>query len=624
MDNPALEIEETSMSSESTQKMTSSTSSDRDISPKKEQKSPSSDLYYSINDRPPLHLSFALGFQHYLTVAGSSVSVPYILCPAMCMLDDDVGRAQLISTIMLVSGIVTIFQSTFGTRLPIVQGGSFSFITPALAILALPEWTCPSRSYLESISQEARTELWQLRMRELSGAIIVASITEVILGFFGIIGLILKYITPLTVAPAIAMIGLSLFKVSAQHAAANWGISILTIFLIILFTQYLKWYKIPIPFTSNQSGKLRRFPLFEIFPFLLTIIIVWGICAILTATDALPENDLARTDVKLNLIRQTDWFLFPYPFQWGWPTVSVGAVLGMVSGVITGTVESIGDYYACARISGASPPPISAVNRGIFVEGIGCILAGCWGTGNGTTSFSENIGAISVTKVGSRSVIQAAGFLMIIFSLLGKVGAVFVSIPEPIIGGIFCIVFATVAAVGLSNLQGVDLNSSRNIFIIGFSIFFALVMSQWMGDHKDAIDVGVSSINQVITILLTTGMFVGGVLGFILDNTIPGTPKERGLLTWMKTLDDDDSTSAANPDSSYDLPFIGNFIRRVSVFRLFPISPTFHGFKAKHPKLPKVIGKNKVSITDIETAPKIQNNALSRDRLKEIYSANEN
>lgn len=62
--------------------------------------------------------------------------------------------------------------------------------------------------------------------------------------------------------------------------------------------------------------------------------------------------------------------------QWGWPTVSVGAVLGMVSGVITGTVESIGDYYACARISGASPPPISAVNRGIFVEGIGCILAG--------------------------------------------------------------------------------------------------------------------------------------------------------------------------------------------------------------------------------------------------------
>ena len=115
------------------------------------------------------------------------------------------------------------------------------------------------------------------------------------------------------------------------------------------------------------------------------------------------------------------------------------------------------------------------MNRGILVEGLGCVLAGMFGTGNGTTSFSENIGAISVTKVGSRRVIQAAGVLMVTFALIGKVGAVFISIPEPIIGGLFCIVFGTVTAVGLSNLQGVDLNSPRNIFIIGFSIFFGLV-----------------------------------------------------------------------------------------------------------------------------------------------------
>ena len=103
------------------------------------------------------------------------------------------------------------------------------------------------------------------------------------------------------------------------------------------------------------------------------------------------------------------------------------------------------------------------------------MLAGIWGTGNGTTSYSENIGAMSVTNVGSRRVIQTAGILMIICALIGKVGAVFISIPEPIIGGVFCVVFAIVTAVGLSNLQGVDLNSSRNIFILGFSIFFSLV-----------------------------------------------------------------------------------------------------------------------------------------------------
>ena len=62
-------------------------------------------------------------------------------------------------------------------------------------------------------------------------------------------------------------------------------------------------------------------------------------------------------------------------------------------------VASVGDYYACARLSGAPPPPVHAVNRGIGIEGIGCLLAGAWGSGNGTTSYSENVGAIGITKV---------------------------------------------------------------------------------------------------------------------------------------------------------------------------------------------------------------------------------
>jgi len=53
--------------------------------------------------------------------------------------------------------------------------------------------------------------------------------------------------------------------------------------------------------------------------------------------------------------------------QWGLPTVSTGAVFGMLAGVIAGTVESIGDYYACARLAGAPPPPIHAVNRGTLL-----------------------------------------------------------------------------------------------------------------------------------------------------------------------------------------------------------------------------------------------------------------
>ena len=87
----------------------------------------------------------------------------------------------------------------------------------------------------------------------------------------------------------------------------------------------------------------------------------------------------------------------------------------------TNTV-TLQDYYACARLAGAPPPPVHAINRGIAMEGLGCILAGMWGTGNGTTSYSENIGAIGVTKVGSRRVVQWGAVIMIAFGVFSKFG----------------------------------------------------------------------------------------------------------------------------------------------------------------------------------------------------------
>ena len=77
----------------------------------------------------------------------------------------------------------------------------------------------------------------------------------------------------------------------------------------------------------------------------------------------------------------------------------MAGVFGMLAGVLASAIESIGDYFACARLSGAPPPPRHAINRGIGTEGFGSILAGIWGTGNGMTSYSENVAAIGVTRV---------------------------------------------------------------------------------------------------------------------------------------------------------------------------------------------------------------------------------
>ena len=81
------------------------------------------------------------------------------------------------------------------------------------------------------------------------------------------------------------------------------------------------------------------------------------------------------------------------------PTVSLAGVFGMMAGIICSMAESVGDYHSCARLSGAPPPPKHAINRGIGVEGLGSLLAGAFGTGNGTTSFSENVAVLGITRV---------------------------------------------------------------------------------------------------------------------------------------------------------------------------------------------------------------------------------
>jgi len=77
-----------------------------------------------------------------------------------------------------------------------------------------------------------------------------------------------------------------------------------------------------------------------------------------------------------------------------------------------------------------------------------------------------------------------------IFGMLGKFGALFVTIPDPIIGGVFMVMFGMITAVGISNLQYADMNSSRNLFIVGFSLVFGLAVPYYMEDHMDAVQTG--------------------------------------------------------------------------------------------------------------------------------------
>ncbi|KZC09741.1 Solute carrier family 23 member 1 [Dufourea novaeangliae] len=516
---------------------------------------------------------------------GAIVSIPFILTPALCMAEDDPSRSYIISTMIFVTGLVTLLQTTFGCRLPLVQGGTISFLVPTLAILNLPQWKCPAPEVMNEMSPENRTELWQVRMRELSGAIAVSSLFQVVVGFGGIIGYLLKFITPLTIVPTVSLVGLSLFENAADAASQHWGIAAGTILMLTLYSQIL--VNVPFPILTYRKGEgiqVVWFELFKLFPVLLTIVAMWIICTILTVTDVLPVGHPARSDSKLKIINQSPWFRIPYPGQWGAPTVTLSGVLGMLAGVLACTVESISYYPTTSRMCGAPPPPVHAINRGIGIEGLGTMLAGLWGSGNGTNTFGENVGTIGkhlrVTKVGSRRVIQWACGLMILQGLISKFGAVFIIIPEPIVGGIFCVMFGMICAFGLSALQYVDLNSARNLYILGFSIFFPLVLSKWMINHSDVIQTGNEIADGVITVLLSTTILVGGIVGCLLDNIIPGTPEERGLIAWSKEMElnvesDDKQDQGEYVPNTFDFPCGMTLLRRWKWTSYVPFLPTY-------------------------------------------------
>jgi len=453
-------------------------------------------LLYNIDDNPPVLETAILGLQHYLTMFGSTVAIPLLLAPALGI-EDPVQKGWLIATMFFVSGITTLLQTTFGNRLPIVQGGTFSFLAPTFAICGMAALANAG---------------WEVRMQHVQGAIIAGSLGEIIIGASGIIGRLLRFVGPITIAPTIALIGLSLFKFGAPEAGRHWPIGGLTIFLIILFSQYLR----------------HKHRTFELYPILLAIGTAWGVAVVLTSLGFFPKGHPSHT--SLDNLKNAPWFRIPYPFQWGMPQFGAAAIVGMVAGYIASMVESIGDYYACARLSGAPTPNKDTINRGITFEGIGCLMAGIFGTGNGTTSYSENIGAIGLTRVGSRRVVQAGAVIMILLGTVSKFGALFTTIPQPIVGGMYCAMFGMIAAVGLSNLQFVDLNSARNLFILGFAFFMGLSVPEYFGQQP--LQFEPVWLANVLNTLGSTGMAVGAFTALLLDNTIPGTDEERGLNAW--------------------------------------------------------------------------------------------
>ena len=483
-------------------------------------------IVYPIGSKPKWPTAILLGIQQYLTMFGATVLIPFIVGGAMGLPPEQL--ALMISTIFFTSGLCTLIQqSPLGNKLPVIQGGTFSFLGPTFAIIGM----------VAAKGVSGDLPLWQLQIQEVAGAIMIASVVEIVLGYTGIMGQIRRLISPIVIGPTIAMIGLALFNIGAPWMAGNWVISLVTLLALIVYSQVF-----------SQKSRV-----FMLFPVLLAIATGWILALLGTVSGIIPPGDKAY--LTTDLIASASWFsLMPMvPFKWGMPdwgssTLWAG-VFGMLAGYLASMIESIGDYYACARISEAPVPTSRMISRGLGAEGLGCLVAGILQTCNGTTTYSENIGSIGLTRVASRRVVRCGAVVMLIIPIIGKFGALLATLPQPVVGAMFVGLFGMIASVGLSNLQIVNLNNSRNLFIIGLSFFAGLSVPYQFNPMLSASAVpidwsaggGVAQVlGNIVQAVLTTGMAVTAIVGIILDNLLPGASRaERGLEIWESEASDE-------------------------------------------------------------------------------------
>ncbi|KAL2324291.1 hypothetical protein Fmac_023349 [Flemingia macrophylla] len=393
-----------------------------------------------------------LGFQHYLVALGTIVIVSTILVPLIG--GGNVEKAEMIQTLLFVAAINTLLQTWFGTRLPVVMGASYAFLIPAVSVAfstRMSVFADPHQRFKQSI-------------RAIQGALIVASLVQIIIGFFGFWRIFARFLCPLSVVPLVTLTGLGLFilgfpRVQYMHCSSlmQIGVNLLAdcveiglpaLVILVILSQY-------IPQMIKSRGADR-------FAIIVSIGIAWAFAEILTVAGAYnkrsPKTQLScRTD-RSGLISAAPWIRVPYPFQWGRPSFNAGDTFAMAAACLVAIVESTGTFITASRFGSATPVPPSVLSRGVGWLGIGTLLDGFFGTATGSTAS-------------------------VFWSSAGKFGAVLASIPLPIIAAIYCILFAFVVSAGLGFLQFCNLNSFRSMFILGFSLFMGLSVPQYFNEY---------------------------------------------------------------------------------------------------------------------------------------------
>ncbi|PIC33216.1 hypothetical protein B9Z55_013277 [Caenorhabditis nigoni] len=536
-------------------------------------------LHLGVNDVPSVKEIFGFGFQQAMLCMSGLLVYPFLISNCACAGAAAVQlRVQLISATFVSCGIATILQTTFGLRLSVLHGPAMAFLPPLLAYKTQNH--CPYTDH-----DNVPPEFWMGRMREIQGSLLLACLVFIFVGMIGIAGHLSNLIGPITIVPLMLLLTTSIVPTIEEKLSLHW-ISLVMLLVVVLMAVYLENTRVPIFYYSTEKKQIvtTRIRLFGQFPYLLSMLLVWFICFVMTITDLEPYNGAARTDnnVTMMVLRESPWLQIPLPLPFGMPKISAGIFFGYVASVFASIIENIGSYDLLARTSQQKPPPRDAINRAIAVEGVGSLIAAVSGVSSGVTTYAENIALIHITKVASRTTMQFAGFVLILLGLFSKFAAILASIPDALVGGILTMGISMIGGVALSNLQMIDLKLCRNLSIMGLSLLLGMIVPLHFEKHP--VDTGHFEIDNVLNMLLNIKMLVGGMVATFLDNTVPGaTRAQRGFRDHLRGVSSESDVSTSTSSESievlsssdaYTFPeTIQRLLRAVPLLQSLPILP---------------------------------------------------
>ena len=427
-----------------------------------------------------------LGLQHMFAMFGATVLVPAL-------------TGLSVSATLLFAGLGTLlFHFVSKKKVPAFLGSSFAFLA----------------GYM-TIAPNGEKALLPYACFGVACAGLVYLLLAFLIEAFGV-QRVMKFFPPIVTGPIIIAIGLTLSQSAVDNCATNWVVAVAAICIIVACNIYGK-------------GMIRIIPIIiGIFGSVLIAVILAAVFGETTADGAfIAVNGIDNLKLfnigAINAIKEAPWIGVPFKiedtvfslFQGPDTKLLVTSALTIVPIALATIVEHIGDISAISSTVGKNFIADPGLQRTLTGDGLATAIASLFGAPANTT-YGENTGVLTLSKVYDPLVIRIAAWFAIIFSFSPKIAACISAIPTPVIGGISLVLYGMISAVGVRNVveNKVDFSKTRNVIIA------ALILVLSIGIKYSA--AGAINIPCGTFVISLSGLAVGSIIGILMNAILPG------------------------------------------------------------------------------------------------------